>query len=176
MVTINANLETTKLEYAKAIQGMRSPTVVTLRKDTSLFRFASTKNPLTGQVVESTARVKGAWWFQEADYRKIVDRFHSAHLALGTVATSAGAVQPTWSLMDVLIEARLAEDVNVYVGNGSTQFRAELPNGMYMTLPGWPDIVQVYIPDIHGAAFRAIRVLREEIIASDNFRFLAGKR
>lgn len=167
----NTDLETTKLEFARAARGMRNPTVATLHAGDDLFRFASTKNPQTGADIPSDQWARGAWWFQEADYRTILQRYHAGRLGFGTVARVAGAVQPSWSLMDVSIKARLIDDIKVYVGKGSTQYRDELPNGMYVTLTGWPDITQVYIPGIRGPAFRALRIIRQKTITTDSFGF-----
>jgi hypothetical protein len=172
-MTMNADLETTRLELARAMQGMRNPTVTTLHAGDSLYRFASTKNTQTGADIPSDQWARGAWWFQEADYRLILQRYHAGRLGLGTVGRIAGAVQPSWSLMDVSIKARLLEDLKVYVGKGSTQYRDELPNGMYITQTGWPDITQVYIPGIRGAAFNALHIVRKKIITTDSFGFPA---
>jgi len=170
---INADLETTKLEFARAVRGMRSPSVVTLHAGEVLFRFASSKNPLTGADIPADQWARGAWWFREADYRTILQRYHAGRLGLGTVARSAGAVQPSWSLMNVSIKARLVSDLKVYVGKGATQYRDELPNGMYVTQTGWPDIDQVYVPGIRGPAFGALQIIRQKIITTDSFGFSA---
>jgi hypothetical protein len=170
-MTINADLDSTKLEYARAAQGMRHPTVVTLPAGVALFRFASTKNPQTGAEIPSSQWARGAWWFQEADYRTIIGRYQSGRLGLGTVARSAGAVQPSWSLMNVSIKARLLDDIQVYLGKGATQYRDELPNGMYVTQTGWPDIDQIYIPGMRGPAFAALQIIRQKIITTDSFGF-----
>jgi hypothetical protein len=172
-MTINADLETTKLEFARASQGMRKPTVVMLAAGDVLFRFASSTNPQTGVDIPSDQWARGAWWFQEADYRLILQRYQAGRLGLGTVARGAGAVQPSWSLMNVSIKARLLDDIKVYVGKGSTQYRDELPNGMYVTQTGWPDIDQVYIPGIRGPAFHALQIVRKKIITTDSFGFAA---
>src|SRR5262245_3074856 len=142
-MTIHADLEVTKLEFDRAAVGIRSPTVVTLHAGDPLFRFASSKNPQSGVEIPSDQWARGSWWFREADYRVILARYQAGRLGLGTVARSAGAVQPSWSLMDVSVKARLLEDIKVYVGMGTTQYRNELPNGMYVTLAGWPDVDQV---------------------------------
>ncbi len=73
--------------------------------------------------------------------------------------------------MDISIKARLRFDTKVYVGKGTTQYRDVLPNGMVMTLSGWPDIVQVYIPDIRGEAFKTLAIVRQKRITSDSFGF-----
>src|ERR1051326_2694077 len=112
-MTVNVDLEATKLEFARAAQGMRNPTVVTLPAGDPLFRFASSKNPQSGFDIPSDQWARGAWWFQEADYRMILQRYQAGRLGLGTVARSAGAVQPSWSLMNVSIKARLLNDIKV---------------------------------------------------------------
>ena len=115
-----------------------------------LFRFGSTKNLQTGPPSTRASGPAAAWWFREPDYRKIIANYQAGKLALGTVARAAGAVQPSWSNMDVSIKARLVQDINVYTGKGARQYRDQLPNGMYVTLSGWPDIDQVYIPGSRG--------------------------
>jgi hypothetical protein len=170
-MTVNANLATTKDEYARAAKGIKNPKVVALAAGDSIYRFASTKNFQTGASLTPDQWVRGAWWFQEADYRLIIERYLKGNLALGTVGRIAGAVQPSWSNMDVSIKAHLLDDMEVYVGLGAKQYRDELPNGMYVTLSGWPYIIQVYIPNMRGAAFRNLKVLRKKIITTDSFGF-----
>ncbi|QDV27509.1 hypothetical protein [Aureliella helgolandensis] len=170
-MTINANLAVSKLELSRAAQGMRAPVVATLKAGDSLFRFASTQNPQTGIDIPSDQWARGAWWFQESDYRKIIQGYQTGNLGLGTVARSAGAVQPSWSLMNVSIKARLLDDIQVYLGAGSTQYRDELPNGMYMTLSGWPNVTQVYIPGMRGPAFAALQIIRKKIVTTNNLGF-----
>jgi hypothetical protein len=160
-----------KLEYARAAAGIRNPTVVTLSAGDTIFRFASTRNPQTGADIPSDQWARGAWWFREADYRTIVQRYQAGKLGFGTVARMAGAVQPSWSLMDVSIKARLLDDIKVYTGKGSTQYRDELPNGMYVTQTGWPDIDQLYIPGMRGPAFQVLHVIRKKVITTDSFGF-----
>jgi hypothetical protein len=170
-MTVNANLASTKDEYSRASAGIKNPKVVTLAAGDEIFRFASTKNLQTGASLTPDQWVRGAWWFQDADYRLIIERYLKGNLALGTVGRIAGAVQPSWSNMDVSIKARLLDDMEVYVGPGATQYRDELPNGMFVTLSGWPDITQVYIPNMRGAAFKNLKVLRKKIIGTDGFGF-----
>ena len=101
----------------------------------------------------------------------ILARHQAGGLGLGTVARSAGAVQPSWSLMDVSIKARLLDDLNAYSGKGRTQYRDLLPNGMYVTLQGWPEIDQVYIPNLRGPAFGALQIVRQKRVTTDGFGF-----
>jgi hypothetical protein len=90
------------------------------------------------------------------------------------VARAAGAVLPSWSNMDVSVKAYLTDDVTVYVGKGATQYRDELPNGMYVTLTGWPAIDQVYVPGMRGPsypAYTAFRVIRKKTTTTLGFGF-----
>jgi hypothetical protein len=73
--------------------------------------------------------------------------------------------------MNVSIKARLLDDIKVYAGQGLTQYRDQLPNGMYVTAQGWSDIVQLYIPGMRGPTFRAIQIIRQKIITTDSFGF-----
>jgi hypothetical protein len=169
----NSDLETTKLELSRAEQGMRSPTIAVLKQGDVIFRFASTRKPTTGNVIPSNEWAQSGWWLQELDYRLILERYHAGHLGLGTVAGSAGAVQPSWSLRNVSIKARLLDDIKVYVGPGLPQYRDQLPNGMYVTQKGWPDITQVYIPGMRGPSLNAIHIIRQKIITTDTFGYSA---
>jgi hypothetical protein len=168
---VNEHLEQTKLEYDRALTGIRNPKVVTLPMGTAVFRFASTRRTDTGEAIPSTAWAHGAWWFQEVDYRKILTRYHAGALGLGTVARAAGAVQPSWSLMDVSIKAYLRYATEVYIGKGKTQYRDMLPNGMFVTLAGWPDIDQLYIPGLKGSSFVTLDIVRQKIVTTDGWGF-----
>ncbi len=168
---LNTGLETTKDEFHRASLGIRNPHVVMLQAGDALFRFASTQNLKTGDSIPSSEWAKGPWWFLEEDYRKVIDRHQASSLGLGTIARAAGAVLPSWSLMDVSIKARLRYDTKAYIGKGRTQYRDELPNGMYMTLTGWPDIDQVYIPNLRGEAHVALEIVRQKRVTTDPFGF-----
>ncbi len=170
-MTINADLAHTLDELHRAEMGMRTPQVTTLPCGTVLFRFASSQNVQSGASIPSSEWARGPWWFLEQDYRKLLERFQAGKLGLGTVARSAAAVQPSWSRMDVSIKARLRDDTNVYLGKGKTQYRDPLPNGMFMTLTGWPDIDQVYLPNSRGSAFAALQIVRQKIVTTDSFGY-----
>ncbi len=170
-MTVNDNLSSTLDELSRAKQGIRRPKVVTLKAGEALFRFASTKNMNTGASIPSHQWARGAWWIPEPCYRRVIDNYTQDGLALGTVARGAAAVQPSWSKMDVSIKAYLIHDMNVYIGKGSTQFRDALPNGMFFTSRGWSDIDQIYIPNMRGASFKNLKVVRKKIITTDNFGF-----
>lgn len=170
-MTFNADLSRSKQELSRASDGIRNPAVATLYAGEAFFRFASITDPTTGTGIPSTDWARRPWWLREDDYRKVLQRYQQGELSFGTVARSAAAVQPSWSAMDVSIKARLVADINVYVGKGKVQYRDLLPNGMDITLRGWPDIDQVYIPDIRGKASAALQVIRQKIITSDRFGF-----
>lgn len=170
-MTQNIKLATAKTEFHIASRGIRRPRVTTLSAGEMLFRFASTKDPRSGKEIGSQFWARGAWWFHETEYRKIINSFQKGKLALGTVARSAGAVQPSWSMMNVSIKAQLIEDVEVYVGQGTTQYRDRLPNGMTITLSGWPSVEQIYVPNIRGEAFKAFRIKRQKVVSTDRWGF-----
>lgn len=170
-MVMNHDLSLTRLEYNRATVGIRSPRVVTLKAGDVVFRFGSTKNPHTGAAIDPSLWARGAWWFQEPAYRRIIETFQAGKLGLGTVARFAGAVQPSWSNMDVSIKAELVHDINVYIGKGARQYRDQLPNGMFVTLSGWPDIDQLYIPGLRGPSFAALRIIRQKIVTTDSFGF-----
>ncbi len=170
-MVVNENLAITRLEWNQVIQGVRTVTIRSLSAGTAIFRFASTKNPKTGVAIPSTSWARGPWWFAESDYRTILMRHQTGALGLGTVARSAEAVQPSWSLMDVSIKAYLRYDTEAYVGTGKTQYRDHLPNGMFMTLSGWPNIEQIYIPGLRCPAFVTRDIVRQKIVTTDGWGF-----
>ena len=71
--------------------------------------------------------------------------------------------------MDVSIKAYLIDDMKVFTGAGSTQYHDMMPNGMRMTLTGWSDIQQIYVPNMRGQAKQNIRVKRQKVISSHSF-------
>lgn len=168
---VNQDLSTNHPEYVYASRGIRSPQVETLPAGQVLFRFASTKIIKNGELFpsDSSRWANGAWWVLEEDYRKIITRFLQGKLPLGTTARSAVAVQPSWSLMDVSIKAYIINEMRVFKGVGSTQYHDMMPNGMRMTLTGWSDISQIYIPNMRGQARPNIRVKRQKVISSNSF-------
>ncbi len=170
-MTINPDLKKTKAELPRAQQGIRNPSVITLPAWQVLFRFASTKDMQTGRSISPSQWARGAWWLLERDYRKVISKFRQGKLPLGTVGRSAVAVQPSWSNMDVSIKAFLLDDMKVYTGKGSTQYHDQLPNGMTITLPGWTDIDQIYIPGMRSHAFSNLRIQRQKIISTNDFGF-----
>jgi hypothetical protein len=166
-MAINSNLSQSELDYSKALRGIRTPVITTLPAGLEVFRFASSVRPGTGETIASTDWSKSPWWSLKADYYRILARHKAGALSLGTVARSATAVQPSWSRMDILISARLKEDTEAYQGKGKTQYRDLLPNGMYMTLTGWPDITQLYIPKYQHSLW----IVQQEVITTDRFGF-----
>jgi hypothetical protein len=168
---INADSETARDEFHRASQGIRNPKVVTLPAGEVLFRFSSTSNVKTGDTIPSSEWARAPWWFLEEDYRRIIERHQASALGLGTIARAAGAVLPSWSLMDVSIKVRLRFDTKVYTGRGRTPDREALPNGMYIRLPGWPDVQQIYIPNLRGQAFATLEVVRQKRVTSDRFGY-----
>jgi hypothetical protein len=128
--------------------GMRSPRAVTLGVGEVLYRFASSDAP-------ETTWAAGAWWMYERDFQKIVeqvrisrDRHGEDGLTLGWLGRVAAAVRQGWSRTDVLVKASLRKELSAFAGRGRTQYKERGPNGILYTYSGWPDVEQLYIPDI----------------------------
>jgi hypothetical protein len=142
-------------EQERILSGMRSPQVVTLHAGEIIYHFASTEGKTKTDLVSipPSRWTAGAWWTYERDFRRIVAQHLDSGWSLGLTARSANAIQQSWSRVDVLVEAIVIKDINAFAGPGRTQHREMAPNGMYITLPGWPDVTQLYIPNIvdrHG--------------------------
>jgi hypothetical protein len=164
MATLNPNLNLSQLP-AEAAGGLRQPRVDCLQTGEILFRFASTER-------SKDLWASGPWWVREQDYRKIVRAHEQSDWSLGLTGRSALAVKQGWNQMDVVVKALVMQDINVFCGLGRTQYRELLPNGWYLTLRGWPDIEQVYIPNIGGphgrtlVGYQALKVLRQKRVSS----------
>ncbi|MEL6108770.1 MAG: hypothetical protein AAFU85_22410 [Planctomycetota bacterium] len=168
-MTVNADLATTKAEWDRASDGIVRPEICTLAAGEAIFRFASTRHLGRDKPTDSSTWAKGAWWVRERDYHRVLVRYQSGNLGFGTVARSALAVQPSWSLMDVSVKAYVEEDILCYSGLGKTQYHDVLPNGMKVTLAGWPDITQLYLPGMRTGTLDALRIVRKKIITTDNW-------
>ena len=155
-----------------ASRGLRTPRVVTLWPGQILFRFASTSQP-------NTHWAAGPWWMHEQDYRRIIavhDAGQNKHkgqgLTLGFLGRAAMAVQPSWSRTDVVVKAVVQQEILAFAGAGRTQYREQLPNGMFLTLAGWPDVEQLFIPNIGDRNGRtavgrqALLVTKQKVISS----------
>ena len=170
---INDGLSRAYLEYSRAGGGIRRPEVMLIESGVEMHRFSSTKQIKNGKLYPTNSKdwAGGSWWVLNEDYRKIISRFKKGNLNLGTTARSALAVQPSWSLMDVTIKAVVIHDMYVFHGRGSTQYLDVLPNGISITLAGWPDVTQIYIPGMRGAARRNLRVKKQKVISSHSMGF-----
>ncbi len=163
-MTLNADLTLAQLP-SDAVEGLRQPRVVTLQAGQILFRFASSDRPKETWAARP-------WWMYEHDYRKIIQTNDESDLSLGLLGRWAMAVPQSVSKMDVVIKAVVLQDVNAFCGLGRTQYRDLLPNGMWLTLRGWPHVNQLYIPnvgDAHGRTllgYQALTVLRQKLVSS----------
>jgi hypothetical protein len=170
MPRFNQDLQNTRLEFATAAGGIREPRATVLVPGEDLYRFATSTSPGTGRKVPLQMQAGGGWWFRSRDWQKILKSYLSGALNLGTVARIAGAVQWSWSNMDVLVKARLLSEVEAWEGFGRPQYRDILPNGMAVTLRGFPDVVQVYIPGMRGGTAAALRIVDVlEVASTDKF-------
>lgn len=165
MANINDGLATTRLEYERAAKGIRNPTVTVLSQGEDVYRFTSSRFPATGAPMSVHDQLHGAWWFRSRDWQKILLAYLRGPFHLGTTARIAGAVQWSWSDMDVLLKARVIEPIEAWEGYGLTQYRDVLPNGIAVTLTGFPNVVQLYVPGMPDAA-RGLRLIDRVPVAS----------
>lgn len=170
MSRLNENLQKLRVDYDYAATGIRNPAVTVLMPGEDLYRFASSVDPGSGRKVSLQAQVGSGWWFRSRDWQKILKAYLSGALNLGTVARIAGAVQWSWSNMDVFVKARVLAEVEAWEGFGRPQYRDILPNGMAVTLRGFPNVVQLYIPGMRSGAAGALRIVdRLEVASTDKF-------
>lgn len=172
---LNENLSLDSLpEWARESveRGMRGPRAVTLAPGQVLFRFASSDAP-------PALWAAGPWWLYEHDYRKIVEQERLSRaqhgpegLTLGWLGRSAAAVQQSWSRMDVVVKAVVLQEVMAFAGRGRTQYKERGPNGFLYTISGWPNVEQLYIPNIGDRqgrtllGYQALHVLRQKRVES----------
>lgn len=168
---LNNDLDLSKLPDT-ARSGMRSPRVVTLKSGQVLFRFASTT---TG----SEMWAAGPWWMYEHDYHKIIAAYLESRaqhgedgLTLGFLARAAVAVKQSWSRTDVVVKAIVNNDVKAFAGTGRSQYNESMPNGMHVTWRGWPNVTQLFIPNIGDRngrtllGYQSLLVLRQKVVKS----------
>ncbi len=96
----------------------------------------------------------------ERDFQRIIAEHAKSQakhgpigLTLGYLGRAAMAVQQSWNKADVLIKARVQQDIKAFVGRAQPQYRERAPNGIYFTMQGWPGAEQIFIPNIgdrHG--------------------------
>jgi len=149
-MALNNNLDLKTLpdwERTRILSGMRSPRVVMLGIGEPIYRYASTVNN-KGMPVPATLWAAGPWWIRERDYQLILAESQRSGMTHGFVARTANAVQQSYSKVDALVEAVVIKEINAFAGRGQTQYREMAPNGMYITLRGWADVTQLYIPNL----------------------------
>jgi hypothetical protein len=141
-------LTTDHPEYQAAAGGIRSPKPATLFKGEVVMRFVASTHPTTGAAIPPAQWREGAWWIREKDFYAIVDKAKDGTLPVGFAFRSALAVMPSYSPMDRCIKAIAQANVDCFAGPAKPQYREMLENGMYITMPGWPEIEQLYIPEM----------------------------
>lgn len=167
---INQGLTTDHPEFARAAAGIDSPEVAVLNTGEEIYRFASSAQPSTGNRMALADQESGPWWFRSRDWQRILKRYLTNQLTLGTTARIGAAVQWSWSNMDVLLKARVVMDVEVWEGRGRTQYRDYLPNGIAVTLHGDPDAMQLYVPGMPGVGAMAFQIIDRLDVASSDAR------
>ncbi len=139
--------------------GIRSPRVRQLSPGTKIFRFSNSS-------VAAASQAAGPWWFGDKAFQQIKrDALgnHDKGFGLGWSGRRALAIRQEWSQVDVLIEATIAEPINVFSGLGTKQYRERMPNGMFVTWEGWPQVDQWFIPNINDA-FSMMTPLGKKVI------------
>jgi hypothetical protein len=166
-------------EDAKA--GMKGIEVVQLGVGENLYRFTSRSVPVSLQGASP-------WWVRQPDFQTFVRewakdkqelraRNPAAEVSIGFSARLALAVQQSWgNTMDMIVQARVTQDMCVFRGQPRTQYRDQAPNGMTITLRGSPNVRQLYIPEVgavggarKGAMPSGIRVVRS--VGVNSFQF-----
>jgi hypothetical protein len=169
-MSLNDNLTLDRLtpEVAELVRsGVRNPHVKSLSPGAKLYRFACSS-------VSKPLWPAGPWWIQQTAFHQIVQQVvqQPDGLGLGWTARRALAIRQGWSTVDAVVEAIVAEKINVFCGFGKKQYREVAPNGMYVTWEGWPNIEQLFIPFISDKAGltkigqRALTIYRSDTIAS----------
>jgi hypothetical protein len=164
----------------RVLSGMRSPQIVTLQVGEVIYRYASTVNN-KGMPVPTTSWAAGPWWIRDRDYQRIVTESQRSGMTHGFVARTANAVQQSYSKVDAVVEAVVIKEINAFAGRGQTQYREMAPNGMYITLAGWADVTQLYIPNIADRGgltplfSQAFQIRRQQTIDSQQFYAITWK-
>ena len=124
--------------------------VKTLPVNQMLFRFASSQIPYQ-------YREAGPWWVDQENYLKIIaackssfQQYGARRLKLGSLGRSALAIPFAYSRADIIVQARVKEEINVFAGMGKPQDIETAPDGT-ITYIGWiasPNLAQLYVPNI----------------------------
>ncbi|MFK7819259.1 MAG: hypothetical protein AB8G99_11105 [Planctomycetaceae bacterium] len=136
-------LSLTRREKDNLLSGMAAPAVRRLSPGTKLYRVAD-----QGRASSTTSKVDGeagSWWFGKKAFGKILQyclQHDELGRGLGYAAREACAVLFGWSSCDLLIEAYTIGNVRIFYGKGNPQSEAGV------TLPGWDDVDQWFIPGI----------------------------
>jgi hypothetical protein len=183
MAVLNDNLDIKTLpdwEQKRIYSGMRAPRVITLHAGESLYHFASTQN-YQGAAIPAGRWAAGPWWIKSHDYQKIVNESKRSGMTMGYTARVSAAIQQSYSRVDVVVEAMVVKDIMAFAGAGQKQHREMAPNGMYITMGGWNDVTQLYIPNIADrngltALFgQALVVKKQEVINSQQLYPMKSK-
>lgn len=131
--------------------GIKRPKVRRLCPGTKLYRFGSSDTS-KGRLMKSP------WWFGQKDFHKIVHHAikPGAIGGMGYSGRQALAIKHAWSKVDILVEATVAENIDVFYGQGEHQCE-KLPNGNTIDWPGWPDSIQFYLPMLHRVNQRSLK-------------------
>lgn len=132
--------------------GMISPRVRKMSPGTKLFHVADAERAAKGKRSSGSATLEfadveaGCWWYGQKAFNKMMEYCVQAdrekNRGLGYAAREACAILPIWNDCDVLVEAILVKTAPVFYGVGRAQSDGKI------TLSGWEDIHQWYIPGL----------------------------
>jgi hypothetical protein len=126
---------------SEVLANLKSPTLYVLHPPERLYRFASSSTSPFGYQASR-------WWLREREFDLLASRAKKNNASIGWQARIDLAVCQTWgNKMDVLVRGTVRRQVDAWMGVPKKQ-RETAPNGIMLTLPGCPDIQQVFIPDI----------------------------
>ncbi|MEM7785046.1 MAG: hypothetical protein AAF623_16975 [Planctomycetota bacterium] len=162
-MTVNSGLSLDSVDSKLADlvnSGIRSPRVKKLTPGTKLFRFADADRP-------KESWPAGPWWFGRPDFNRILQQsIASPDFGLGFHGRRNLAIRQCWSKVNGLVEAEIIEEIFIFYGAGTTQYREPLPNGMMITWQAPPEVEQWFLSGISNRAgmtelgHRAISVYR----------------
>lgn len=117
---------TTSDDFQNALKGILDPRPISVKRETILWRFASSKDPKSGAPKCCDYWYNSPWWMMGADFAAIYgysgQGSSSARDARITRRARADlAVLHPWSQLDVIVKAKVDADISAYAGVGAPQ-------------------------------------------------------
>ncbi|MCA9057584.1 MAG: hypothetical protein KDA85_03765 [Planctomycetaceae bacterium] len=137
----------TAREKENLLSGMNAPALRRLSPGTKLYRVADAARSRSEAF--QIAGEAGAWWTGQKAFGKMLQyciQQDKEDRGLGYAAREACAVLFGWSSCDLLVEAYVKKNVQVFHGTGNPM--SETRGGSTVTFGGWADIEQWFIPGL----------------------------